>query len=37
MPLQIPRLWEKSVTRSTLEGFEQCNDVVDVKNMIVVA
>ena len=37
MPLQIPRLWEKSVTRSTPEGFEQCIDVVDVANMIVVA
>ena len=37
MPLQIPRLWEKCVTRSTLERFEQCIDVVYVANVIVVA
>ena len=37
MPLKIPRLWEKCVTRSTPEGFEQCIDVVYVANVIVVA
>ena len=34
---QIPRLWEKCVLRSTPESFEQCVDIVDVANMIVVA
>ena len=34
---QIPRLWEKCVTRSTAEGFEQCVDVVDVAKVIVVS
>ena len=34
---QIPRLWEKCVTRSTSEGFGQCIDVVDVAKVIVVA
>ena len=37
MSFQIPRLWEKCVTRNTLESFEQCIDVVDVANVIVVA
>ena len=33
----IPRFREQCVTRSTPERFEQCADVVDVANMIVVA
>ena len=37
MSFQIPRLCEKCVTRSTPESFEQCIDVVDVANVIVVA
>ena len=37
MSFQIPRLWEKCVTRSTPEGFEQCIDVVNVANVIVAA
>ena len=37
MSFQIPRLWEKCVTRSTLQGFEQGVYVVDVANVIVVA
>ena len=37
MSFQIPRLWEKRVTRSTLEGFEQSVDVVEVANVILVA
>ena len=34
---QIPRFREQCVTRRTPERFEQCVDVVDVANMIVVA
>ena len=37
MSFQIPRLWEKCVTRSTPESFEQCVDVVDITKVIVVA
>ena len=37
MLFQIPRLWEKCLTRSTPKGFEQGIDVVDVANMIVLA
>ena len=37
MPLQIPRLWEKCVTRSRTESFEQCVDFVNVAIVIVVA
>ena len=37
MSFQIPRLWEKCVTRSTPEGFEQRIDVVDLANVVVVA
>ena len=37
MSFQIPRLWEKSLSRSTPESFEQRVDVVDVANVIVVA
>ena len=33
---QIPRFWEKCVTRSTTEGFEHCVDIVDVANLNVV-
>ena len=34
---QIPRLREKCVTSSTPEGFEQCVEVVDVANLIVLS
>ena len=37
MSFQFPRLREQCVTRSTLENFEQCVDVVDIENVIVVA
>ena len=37
MSIKTPRRWEIFVTRSTSEGFEQCVDVVDVANVIVVA
>ena len=37
MSFQIPRLSEKCVTRRTPEPFEQCVDVVDVADVIVVA
>ena len=37
MSFQIPRLCEKCVTRNTSESFEQCIDVVDVANVIVVS
>ena len=37
MFFEVPRLWENCAKRITLEGFEQCIDVVDVANVIVVA
>ena len=37
MSFQIPRLREICVTRSTPERFEQCVEIVDIANVIVVA
>ena len=37
MSFQISHLWKKYVTRIRPEGFEQCVDVVEVANVIVVA
>ena len=34
---QIPHLSEGCVTRSISEGFEQCADIVNVANVIVLA
>ena len=37
MLFQITRVWEHCVTSSTPERFEQCVDVAEVANVIVLA